>query len=225
MDDSEWWLSGADLHGMALYVMLCHRQRQRKLRLFLVACCHRLRRWIPGRLVPAAVQVAERFADGAATTADLQAAMEGVERRCRRLRGSSRAASIVVAFACPPVIDEYGLARSMRAVCEAERGVPSAAPVPEHRALAALLHEVFGDPFRPVTPDPSWRTPDVLALAQATYQERALPAGTLEPARLLLLADALEDAGCTKAEILDHLRSDGPHVRGCWAVDVCLGKE
>jgi hypothetical protein len=64
----------------------------------------------------------------------------------------------------------------------------------------------------------------VLALAQATYDGRTLPAGTLEPDRLAVLADALEDAGCTDAAILGHLRGPGPHVRGCWALDLILGK-
>ena len=82
-----------------------------------------------------------------------------------------------------------------------------------------------GLPPRPVPLDPSWRTADVLSLAQAAYDNRALPAGTLEPARLALLADALEDAGCTDAEILGHLRGPGPHVRGCWAVDLVGGRE
>jgi hypothetical protein len=87
-----------------------------------------------------------------------------------------------------------------------------------------LLREVFGNPFRPVTLDRAWRTPDVLALAGAAYEERALPAGTLEPERLALLADALEEAGCDRAEVLSHLRSEGPHVRACWALDLALGK-
>ena len=89
----------------------------------------------------------------------------------------------------------------------------------------SLLRCVFGNPFRPVTLDPSWRTPDVLSLAQAAYEQRTLPAGTLEPERLALLADALEDAGCDSAAILAHLRGPGPHVRGCWALDLLLGKD
>jgi hypothetical protein len=62
----------------------------------------------------------------------------------------------------------------------------------------------------------------VLSLAQAAYEHRTLPAGTLEPARLALLADALEEAGCTSAAVLDHCRGPGPHVRGCWVVDLIL---
>jgi hypothetical protein len=61
-------------------------------------------------------------------------------------------------------------------------------------------------------------------LAEAAYAERTLPPGTLDPARLALLADALEDAGCTDGELLGHLRGPGPHVRGCWALDLVLGK-
>jgi hypothetical protein len=68
-------------------------------------------------------------------------------------------------------------------------------------------------------------TPQVVALAQAAYEQRELPSGALDAARLAVLADALEEAGCTDADILNHLRSPSPHVRGCWAVDLTLGKE
>jgi hypothetical protein len=64
----------------------------------------------------------------------------------------------------------------------------------------------------------------VVALAQVIYDERSLPAGTLDNARLAALAGALADAGCTNAGILGHCRSEGPHVRGCWVVDLVLGK-
>jgi hypothetical protein len=87
-----------------------------------------------------------------------------------------------------------------------------------------LLHDIFGNPFRPVVWNPSWRSSSVLALAQAAHEHRHLPAGTLEPDRLAVLADALEDAGCTEPELLDQLRSNGPHVRGCWAVDFVMGR-
>jgi hypothetical protein len=87
-----------------------------------------------------------------------------------------------------------------------------------------LLREVFGNPFRPATITPAWRTPQVVALAQAAYEERELPAGTLDVTRLAVLADALEEVGCDPADLLSHLRGPGPHVRGCWAVDLILGK-
>jgi hypothetical protein len=87
----------------------------------------------------------------------------------------------------------------------------------EARAQAALVGDIFGNPFRPVTPDPSWLTPTVLALAGGIYADRAFD-------RLPILADALQDAGCDNADVLDHCRGPGPHVRGCWVVDLVLGK-
>jgi hypothetical protein len=87
----------------------------------------------------------------------------------------------------------------------------------ERQAQAALVREVFGNPFRPVSLDPAWRTPAVLQLAQALYDDRAFD-------QLPILADALEEAGCSSREVLDHCRSPGPHVRGCWVVDLVLGK-
>jgi hypothetical protein len=92
-------------------------------------------------------------------------------------------------------------------------------------AQAVLLRDIFGNPFRLVTLDAEWKTPTVLSLAQAAYENRTLPAGTLEPDSLAILADALEDAGCDNADLQGHLRSLGPHVRGCWPVDLLLGKE
>jgi hypothetical protein len=65
----------------------------------------------------------------------------------------------------------------------------------------------------------------VARLVAAAYEERFLPAGTLDVERLAVLGDALEDAGCTDTELLAHLRGPGPHVRGCWVLDLLLGKE
>jgi hypothetical protein len=88
-----------------------------------------------------------------------------------------------------------------------------------------LFRCVFGNPFRPVQLGPGWVTPTVAGLAQAAYDERLLPEGDLDPARLAVLADTLEEAGCSVPDILAHLRGPGPHVRGCWAVDLILGKQ
>jgi hypothetical protein len=92
------------------------------------------------------------------------------------------------------------------------------------RTMAQLLRDLFGNPFHPVRLATACRTSQVQALAQAAYEDRAMPLGHFDPARLAVLSDALEDAGCTDAEILAHLRSHGPHVRGCWALDLILGK-
>jgi hypothetical protein len=98
-------------------------------------------------------------------------------------------------------------------------GAPS-----ERAAHAHLLHCIFRNPFRPVAVSPAWQTPQVVSPAQAAWDEREMPAGTLDVARLAVLADALEEAGCTDQAILDHLRGPGPHVSGCCAVDLLLGK-
>jgi hypothetical protein len=98
---------------------------------------------------------------------------------------------------------------------------------PEHvlgeATEAAHLREILGNPFRPAAFDPAWRTPLVVSLAEAAYQERLLPSGELDPQRLAVFADALEEAGAG-GELLAHLRGPGPHVRGCHAVDLILGK-
>jgi hypothetical protein len=95
----------------------------------------------------------------------------------------------------------------------------------DHRqAQVTLLRDLFGNPFRPIALDPALRTPAVLALAQAAYDHRTLPAGTLDPDRFAILADALEEAGCDDAQILGHLRGPGPHVRGCFVLDTLLDK-
>ena len=90
-------------------------------------------------------------------------------------------------------------------------------------ACVAILRDVAGNPFRPVTADPAWLTPTFLSLAHAAYDARQLPSGELDPVRLSVLADALEEAGAG-GELLTHLRGPGPHVRGCWAVDLILGR-
>jgi hypothetical protein len=95
----------------------------------------------------------------------------------------------------------------------------------EREQQRGVLLDIFGSPFRPATISPAWRTPQVVALAQSAYDQRELPAGALDLPRLAILADAVEEAGCTDAGLLAHLRGPGPHVRGCWAVDLLLGKE
>jgi hypothetical protein len=89
---------------------------------------------------------------------------------------------------------------------------------------AGLLRDLFGNPFRRPAFKRRWRTPDVASLTLAAYEERLLPSGELDPLRLAVLADALEEAGAS-GEMAGHLRSAGPHVRGCWALDLILGKQ
>jgi hypothetical protein len=87
----------------------------------------------------------------------------------------------------------------------------------EEPGQVALAHDIFGNPFRPVAFDPSWRTDTAVSLARRMYESREFSA-------LPILADALQDAGCEDADILGHCRDPRqPHVRGCWAVDLVLG--
>jgi hypothetical protein len=96
----------------------------------------------------------------------------------------------------------------------------------EPTVQAALLRDIF-NPFRPVSLAPAvltWHDSTVVRLARAAYDQRHLPDGTLDNGRLAVLADALEEAGCQDQDILSHCRSGGEHVRGCWVVDLILGK-
>jgi hypothetical protein len=89
--------------------------------------------------------------------------------------------------------------------------------------LAHAARDIFGHPRRRASLAVSL-TPDVIRLARAAFAERLLPTGELDRGRLGILSDALEEAGCSDAGLLGHLRSTGAHVRGCWAVDLVLGK-
>jgi hypothetical protein len=84
---------------------------------------------------------------------------------------------------------------------------------------ANLLRDIFGDPSRPVTFSPFWRTDTAVTLARQMYDARDFSA-------VPILADALQDAGCDSDDVLSHCREvGGTHVRGCWVVDLVLGKE
>jgi hypothetical protein len=99
----------------------------------------------------------------------------------------------------------------------------------EKQAVLVVLSEVFGNPFRPSPPllaaALNWNDRTIPHIAEAIYKERKLPEGTLDTARLAILADALLDAGCEDEALIQHCREPGPHVRGCWAVDLILGKQ
>jgi hypothetical protein len=92
-----------------------------------------------------------------------------------------------------------------------------------HRIEAALIRCIF-NPFRPIPVSPTCLTPTVIDLARATYDNRDMPSGRLDTERLAKLAEALEEAAYDYADIVGHLRSPGPHVRGCWGVDLLLGE-
>jgi hypothetical protein len=99
----------------------------------------------------------------------------------------------------------------------ADRRAANGARHEERAARAGILRDIFGNPFRPVAFSPEWRTDTAVSLAKQMYESREFSA-------MPILADALQDAGCDNDDMLDHCRGPGPHVRGCWVVDLVLGK-
>ena len=152
-----------------------------------------------------ALDTAERYADNEATRDQLEEATQNC-------------GATVASVKRLPVIRIARL--SVEDVFESKRVDHPAGPrMPLYNAKRAdLLRDIFGNPFRPVAFDPAWRTSTALAIANGIYDDRAFD-------RLPILADAIQDAGCENEDILSHLRSDGPHVKGCWALDLVLGKE
>jgi hypothetical protein len=183
----------------------------RKVRLFACACCRRV--W--GRLNQAqrqAVEAAEQFADRLASDKQLTAARE------RSLVGDGpRPGPNPARYAAAPTrnLRSHVLECVLRCMI---------VMLTEKVAHCALFRCVVGNPFRTSGFDPGRLTPGAVTVAQGAYEERLLPSGELEADRLAILTDALEEAGCADADMLGHLRGPGPHVRGCWVVDLLLGQ-
>jgi hypothetical protein len=210
------WLACTDPLAMLEYLRGSGKLSERKSRLFAVACCRSIWDWMsePLRRV---VEMGERYADGLAPRREDQQVADLVFEEPGGCNGLAVAALNTIA-GCYERDDPFHIGSDTAAQANTV--------VDGRLAQCHLLCDLFGPvPFRPTALDPSWRTPDVLALAEAAYEERDLPSGTLDPARLAVLADALEEMGCRDQQILQHLRGPGPHVRGCWAVDLILGKE
>ena len=207
------WLTCASCSPMLAFVT--HRSSQRKLRLFAVACCHRVRRLLPEPEGTKSVDVAERLADGLATNAERRAAAVTTGRGPASYTVAVNAYEAAVAVARQTAT---ALADTYRKDGDAVGPEWDLRRNDELSAQAALLRCIFGNPFRPVTLDPSWRTSTVVALTEGIYADRAFD-------RLPILADALQDAGCDNEDVLAHCRAGGPHARGCWVVDLLLGKE
>jgi hypothetical protein len=93
---------------------------------------------------------------------------------------------------------------------------------------ARAFRDIIGNPFRHSPPLPPavlvWNDGTVRRIAEGIYEDRNMPEGTLDTGRLAILADALLDAGCEDEPLMEHCRSAGPHVRGCWAIGLILGK-
>jgi hypothetical protein len=222
------WQAAADWNRMLNQVR--PQARTRQLLLLGVALCRHIWDRLPDDDCRRAVEAVERLADhprvddeDSAIAAEADAAMERLQEGYARFhqaddpgpRGGYIAATTCAGLWHDPggLIEWTALAAAIAAAGAAEGPAWEA----ERRAQAGLLHEVFGNPFRPVAADRSWLTSGVVGLARGIYQDRAFD-------RLPILADALQEAGCAHADILAHCRGPGQHARGCWVVDALLGK-
>ena len=188
-----------------------------KTRLLLAANCRRGWRLL-SETARRAVELAERFADGLVTAQELTAVREDTREEVSyfsvaldhsdQYEQALRISLGIAAFADAAVWPEYRKVEAFFWDC-----------VPDERGPDAHnVRDIFGNPFRPVAFDAAWRTSTATALAQTMYESRDFGA-------MPILADALQDAGCDSDDILSHCRDPhATHVRGCWVVDLVLGK-
>ena len=231
------WLAAADPEAVADRVW--HTASERQIRLIACGCCRLAWDWLIGERSRTAVEVSERYADGLASSSELadavyyaEAAVIAIDRKRERYDCEQRA--IRGGWLHPdddaaedgPIRLRDGTAISFdvaRLAAECAEFSASAPPWilqsrPEPIFSFAVVRDVVGNPFRPVTVDPSWRTSDAVLLAKGIYEERAFD-------RMPILADALQDAGCTDENVLNHCRyPQQVHFRGSWVVDTVLGK-
>jgi hypothetical protein len=236
------WLAATDPQAMLTFLRDTGRTTDRKLRLFAAACCRRVWHLLTDERSRRGVEMAEGRADGLVSGTEWLAGTHligrDVDARDDAYRavahamdyrnfGLTEAAAVAARYAADAISDSVAASEPDDEVAS-EAG--NDAFLSECEEQAALLRDIIGNPFRPPPPlAPSLRDYNgglVLRLALSAYECRANPGGHLDQARLAVLADALLDAGCpAEAEILLHLRGEGLHWRGCWAVDLVLRKE
>ncbi|HYT88704.1 MAG TPA: hypothetical protein VEL76_08350 [Gemmataceae bacterium] len=230
------WLECDDIRALLGY--LVGRTSNRKFRLFGCACCRRIWPLLVEERWRKPVALAEWYADGLATAEELEAARQEMRWCLTETVLQPRSAAVdpwiltacswafgaaeAVLFETPfwnPGAASRGAANAAWAAAEAAwRGNRGTGPEPEARQQQPVLRDIFENPYRPGWVEAAWLTPQVIALAGTIYEER-----TFED--LPVLADTLEEGGCDNQNILNHLREAGPHVRGCWAIDLLLGRE
>ena len=211
------WLACADPTPMLEF--LRGKASDRKLRLFAVACCRSVWHLLTDKRSGNAIEVAEKFADGEATGEAMRMAWAEAVTAAKTAMWVARQAE---GEAKTPTENEA------RAAWEAAWGAKQTAGfvIKEGGAIAKkawpeqadFFHDIFGNSFHSISFDPAWQTLTVKHLAQTIYTDRTFD-------QMPILADDLEKAGCDNQEILGHCRGPGPHVRGCWVVDLVLGKE
>lgn len=217
MTEAEWQACSDPLKMLAF---LAEKASARKKRLFTAACCGRISHLLTdkGRR---AVLAAEQFADSLIGQQEMHDAWTAVG--FPKVPSRRYAASAARAASCSPGYD--GTAHGAASAVEAAAGVAGnkahGLRTAEQTAQASLLRDIIGNPFRPSPPlTPAvlaWNDGTVRRIAQAIYEERSFD-------RLPILADALEEAGCSNPDFLTHCRQPSGHVRGCWAVDLLLEK-
>jgi hypothetical protein len=231
MDEAA-WQACADPGPMLAF--LRGRASDRKLRLFACACCRRIWRLVSDQRSRFAIKILGRFVEGKASQAELRQAHDSASDALEAIHADANeqrwyyaeeSAARAVYEACRSDFREgCALEVALRvsdAIVFAEDRVAGNLRRRVRSAQAACIREIIGNPFRPVRINPSRMTRDegaVAKLARDIYRARTFDV-------LPVLADALEDAGCTDADILAHLRGPGPHVRGCWVLDLILGRE
>jgi hypothetical protein len=210
MTEQEWW-QAADPNPMLH--LLWGKASDRKFRLFSVACCRRIWHLFTDERSKKAVEVVERFADGVTDEAALKEAREAAWTA--RDIYPSRAARAAVAAASNSRQTAWAAGRAVKVHGGEQKWAA------EMQAQASLIRDLLGPlPFRPITINPAWLTCHgglLVSMAQRMYDSRDF-------SDMPVLADALEEAGCTNPDILGHCRSGGEHVRGCWVIDSLLGK-
>jgi hypothetical protein len=231
--NEEQWLAFAQPDRVLRH--LKGRASPRKLRLWMAACCRTVWQHFCDERSRQAVEVAERFADGAANKQELHAARGLAWDAVLELHGGARVAeytSQAAGWATHPA-DVWSYWRdAAQATALAVERVAGELGLEWDQVMAEqseLLRDILGNPFRPPRPLPASLLDRAgglgRPLAQAAYDHRDLPSGHLAADRLAVLGDGLQDAGCEDAELLGHLRGGGVHVRGCWGVDVVLGRQ
>jgi hypothetical protein len=219
------WLASTDPEQMLEF--LTPRADERKLRLFVCACCRRIWPLLTEEVSRRAVEVAEQYADGRAGVLELAL----VRTEAIRAAGAGPVAAYWTASRNVAKCTWNVLTGATGAAARAARkraretgadelAAYSAALATETKAQVRLLRDLFGNPFRPAPVDPSWlawKGGAVGQIAQGIYEQRSW-------GDLPVLADALEEAGCGDLPLLEHLRSAGEHVRGCWGLDLLLNK-
>jgi hypothetical protein len=207
MTEAEW--ENADEPQTLLAFLGSSANYARKLRLFAAACSRRAWDEID-ELGRAAVLVAESFADGLLGPVELRAA-----RLACKGAGSQAA---WYAAATNPAVAARNAARSAQSRATSEKA--------ELLAQADLVRDIFGPlPFRAVLLDAFTKYDGAtVRSAQAIYEERS-DDGTLDHSRLRELAQTLKVTGSANADLVAHCHRAGPHVRGCWVIDLLLTRD